>query len=324
MKMMQSHVFLYAFDFHLACGQSAGSEGFTMLQVPSTQIHNTRPCGVVEDCPLSYDLADVRMYDATKSFVPGALELQHEKIRAECQTVEIGSNGGWCYEKSQCRPRKQHRVVGWVWEQGKGGYVDEDSVVEYDKDFLLPFYHADADRVIIETLSKHVLLKQDGSCCQSLSDFGAGVGQIGHALRVYDPDMQYNGYDGAGNVEEFTDNYVKFADLTMPLAFNRTDWVISSEVGEHIPNEFEEQVISNLHAHNCNGIILTWAILGQGGHGHINCHSNKYLIDIFTHLGYNYDEWSELVRIPRTHHHKWYEGSAMVFTRKETPAECKR
>merc|ERR1719440_1845312 len=129
--------------------------------------------------------------------------------------------------------------------------------------FMLPKHHVLADEVIVSTLANKLLLKKDGSCCYSLTDLGAGVGQYGHALRAIHPSLEYHGYDGAGDVEEFTNNYVQFTDLTQPLNLKRTDWVILSEVGEHIPHKFEQQVIANIHAHNCKGVILTWAVLQQ-------------------------------------------------------------
>lgn len=51
--------------------------------------------------------------------------------------------------------------------------------------------------------------------------------------------------------------------------------------------------IRNLHAHNDCGIVLMWAHLHQGGLGHINNHNPKYLLGIFSALGYVLDkEWS--------------------------------
>eukprot|EP00931_Biecheleriopsis_adriatica_P066632 TRINITY_DN40940_c0_g1_i1.p1 TRINITY_DN40940_c0_g1~~TRINITY_DN40940_c0_g1_i1.p1 ORF type:complete len:157 (-),score=11.07 TRINITY_DN40940_c0_g1_i1:158-628(-) len=114
----------------------------------------------------------------------------------------------------------------------------------------------------------------------SISDFGGG--------RV--PSLQYNTYDGAGNIVSFTHGFLNYFDLSMPVALPKTDWVISFEVGEHIPNMYEGMVIRNLHYHNCNGIVLSWAVIRQGGWNHINCHSNDYLIGIFSDLGYIHDK----------------------------------
>ena len=45
---------------------------------------------------------------------------------------------------------------------------------------------------------------------------------------------------------------------------------MSLEVGEHLPKEFEDIFINNLDNNNNYGIVLSWAIKGQGGYGHYN------------------------------------------------------
>ena len=85
---------------------------------------------------------------------------------------------------------------------------------------------------------------------------------------------------------------------------------------EHIPSIFEGMLIRNLHRHNTKGIILSWGVLGQDGYHHINNHSNKYVIDLFESLGYEYQkEWSEKFRNPDDNYF-WFVGSTMVFKRK--------
>ena len=64
----------------------------------------------------------------------------------------------------------------------------------------------------------------------SLADFGAGVGAYGHALLTLDPSIRYAGYDGAGNVEYVTSEFVRWFDLSLPLSLPKADWVLSLEV----------------------------------------------------------------------------------------------
>ena len=112
------------------------------------------------------------------------------------------------------------------------------------------------------------------------------MGQYGHALFSVDPSVRWFGYDGAGNIEIWTNGFVRWFDLTIPLSLPRTDWVMSLEVAEHIPNSAEHMVLRNLHAHNCRGIIISWAALSQIGFDHINNHRNEYVIRQVTQLGY--------------------------------------
>ena len=55
------------------------------------------------------------------------------------------------------------------------------------------------------------------------------------------------------------------------LDIPKADWAISLEVGENVPSNYEGMVIHNVHHHhNCKGVILRWAVLGQGGQSHVN------------------------------------------------------
>ena len=72
----------------------------------------------------------------------------------------------------------------------------------------------------------------------------------------------------------------------LPVVLPRRDWVISMEVGEHLPWNHEKMFGRNLHAHNCRGVILSWAQLSTWGHGHINNHMLEYVREIFEGLGY--------------------------------------
>ena len=94
----------------------------------------------------------------------------------------------------------------------------------------------------------------------------------------YSDVLCYDAYDGAPFAEETTNNQVKFLDLSVPIYhLDKYDWVISLEVAEHIPKQFQDIYVDNLVRHANEGIILSWAKLGQGGHSHVN---NKDFIDV--------------------------------------------
>ena len=88
-------------------------------------------------------------------------------------------------------------------------------------------------------------------------------------------------------MHEYTQGFVEYFDLSMPLELPKADWVLSLEVGEHVPSNYEQaMLIRNLHHHNRKGVILSWSVIGQGGHSHVNNHSNDYIISLFNKLGY--------------------------------------
>ena len=127
---------------------------------------------------------------------------------------------------------------------------------------------------------------------QSVLDIGAGIGQFGYSLLQSQSKAQWTGFDGGNNIESLynttvmlkgNDNYiipkVCWIDAARPFYLNqRFDWTLSVEVGEHIDKRFESTFMDNLVSHCRKGVILTWAVTGQGGLDHINNHDNEYII----------------------------------------------
>ena len=178
--------------------------------------------------------------------------------------------------------------------------------------FAIPQNHVPASVRITSELLSFI----DDENITYINDFGAGVGQFKHVILSKRPNLKWNSYDGAGNVYEYTKGFVNYCDLTFPLELPKADWVVSLEVGEHIPNKYERMVIRNMHHHNCKGVILSWATAVQrGGHSHVNSHPNDFIILVFRELGYLEDlDMMARLRNPN-YNHKWFTGSAMVLRR---------
>jgi hypothetical protein len=257
-----------------------------------------------KDCPPTYSIADIEAcaanWDPFNASSIQALAYRKRKSMRSCAAVEATTNtGGWCLKNEKSRIIK----------------------LPNNQSYSLPIpWHCAADDLILEQLD--LLLNQKNGKYLSLIDFGAGVGQYGHALLAKDSNHRYMGYDGAGDVEKYTHSFVSFFDFTIPLSLPRADWLLCLEVGEHIPHEEEGKMIRNLHAHNKKGIILSWGVLGQDGHHHINNHSKEYLIKIFTQLGYFHDEMMSdafsTAAPGKTYNNywPWFRKSLMIFRRK--------
>lgn len=87
---------------------------------------------------------------------------------------------------------------------------------------------------------------------------------------------------------------------------------MSLEVGEHIPKEYEHILIDNICNAAEHGVILSWAIKGQGGAGHVNCQNNAYIIDVMRGKGFAYDtDASSTLRKNATL--SWFKNTVMVF-----------
>ena len=107
-------------------------------------------------------------------------------------------------------------------------------------------------------------------------DIGCGDGSYTKHLKK--AGIRCVGYDGSPLTPEITGGLCKVADFSQPQNFGEFDLVLSLEVGEHIPIEFEQIFIDNLCRHTKGEIILSWAIEGQPGVGHVNCRNNDYVI----------------------------------------------
>lgn len=145
-------------------------------------------------------------------------------------------------------------------------------------------------------------------------DFGSVV-DLGCGIGLYADYLEGGGYDGNPRMEEFTSGRYKSWDLTEPRVLDeKWDWVLCLEVAEHIPAEYEDVFIKNLHNNNLKGIVLSWAVEGQGGDGHVNERNNYYVIEKITALGYTWDEVaSQKLRDNSTL--PWFKNTIMVFRR---------
>jgi hypothetical protein len=121
----------------------------------------------------------------------------------------------------------------------------------------------------------------------------------------------------SGNVEDFTSCSVRYLDLAEPVYLGkRFSWILSLEVGEHIPGDFADTFISNLHTHNCRGIVLSWAMPGQNGHQHVNCQTNDWVRSKLEPLGYVSDLPLETKMRASIKTCAWLTNTLMVFRRK--------
>lgn len=261
------------------------------------------PCGKHIECEPHYRLkADV--IDSASQWNPCDAAIQRDfdrRRQAAARACSIAAAGAHQGSGAYCLPHLVRDASPPRVSSGRVRWVE----LPNNQSYLLPFdvapfrsaHHVEADgRVVAGLLALAVAEQRTGEIF--LNDFGAGVGQYGRSLLAHRPahagsrhQDQYRGFDGSGNIRSWTDGLVRWFDLTMPaLALPRAQWVLSVEVGEHIPPEWEGVYLRNLHAHNCHGIILSWAAAGQRGQGHINNHGMRYVRGKLEGLGYRVNE----------------------------------
>ena len=158
-----------------------------------------------------------------------------------------------------------------------------------------------------ESLSNSICSFATGLGTKKLYDFGCGPGKYVDAFRRHGIDA--TGFDGIP--------YCKVQDLTSSdFQHEPVDFILCLEVGEHVPKEFESVLLSNIDKHlNPNGtLVLSWAVVGQGGFGHVNCQNNDYVIQTMESRGYSVNTTtSYLLRKSSTL--PWFKDTIMVFNK---------
>lgn len=144
-----------------------------------------------------------------------------------------------------------------------------------------------------------------------IADFGCGMGD--YVKNFLGNGLYCEGYDGNPDTTLLSNGIAHVLDLSQPIIFEKPfDWILSLEVGEHIPKEFEKAFIENMHNNNLKGIVLSWAVIGQGGLGHVNCQDNDYIKSVMAQYGYRNDVRAEkAMRLRSTI--SWFKKTIMVF-----------
>jgi len=67
------------------------------------------------------------------------------------------------------------------------------------------------------------------------------------------------------------------------------DWALCLEVGEHIPQEYEQAFLDNVAHFGREGVVMSWAAPGQPGAGHVNCRDQMWVMGQMMDRGYQAD-----------------------------------
>ena len=119
---------------------------------------------------------------------------------------------------------------------------------------------------------------------KSSVDLGCGNGRYVEMIR--EAGFPCDGFDGSPLTEEMTGGLAKTLDLSKEINVGEYDLVISLEVGEHIPSKFEDIFLDNLTKTAKSYVILSWAVEGQKGTGHVNCRNNDWVVSKMQDRGF--------------------------------------
>jgi SAM-dependent methyltransferase len=172
----------------------------------------------------------------------------------------------------------------------------------------------DKEHIYDPLLSQALIVLAKSKNVRKTYDFGCGHGT--YTADFIEAGISCKGFDGNPITASIPNCRVQ--DLTDPHWQEApVDFLLCLEVCEHVPKEHEEALINTLTRHvNPGGtIVLSWAVPGQGGLGHVNCQTNKYVIELFEKLEFLYNkEESEFLR--KTSKEPWFKNTICIFTAK--------
>ena len=143
-------------------------------------------------------------------------------------------------------------------------------------------------------------------------DFGCGLGN-------YLKDLQEKGFSNligyeADPSKKKVFEHIMVKDLTIPFVLPVAGNVISLEVGEHIPSQYQDIYIDNITKHCNNYLITSWAVRGQAGFGHVNCLDNHEIIPEIEKRGFKLmEKETQEVRSINLSEAPWFKNTLLVF-----------
>lgn len=148
---------------------------------------------------------------------------------------------------------------------------------------------------------------------QKSYDFGCGPGRYVEHFR--NNNIEASGYDGNPITAKIPNCSVQ--DLTSDFQLQPVDFLLCLEVCEHVPKEYEDKLLQTINNHvNPGGtLVLSWAVVGQGGFGHVNCQNNDYVIKKIQSMGYAYNEIESLLLRSEVTNATWFRNTILVFNK---------
>ena len=146
----------------------------------------------------------------------------------------------------------------------------------------------------------------------NIVDLGCGRGWYVNALQR--AGVEVIGYDGNPKVKEQGELFFQ-CDLAEPQPWlQQFDIALCLDVGEHVPAPYADQLLDNV----CNAarkhVVLSWAVPGQPGHGHINCQDNDWVEERMEQRGFRRNTVVEMM-LRNTTALTYFKDTLMVYDR---------
>lgn len=143
-----------------------------------------------------------------------------------------------------------------------------------------------------------------------VNDFGAGLGH--YCQYLTERGFRCNAFDGDPSLKAVFP--ITAQDLTQPFVVLEKGNSLCLEVGEHIPANYTHELVANLVENTSNYLILSWAVPGQAGVGHVNCLTNKQVIEMMVGEGFQFDKWfTKYLQSQPYPSAPWFKNTLMAF-----------
>ena len=150
----------------------------------------------------------------------------------------------------------------------------------------------------------------------SVTDLGCGNGD--YVKRIAGAAISVQGFDGNPTTAELDVSgglCVGPVDLTKERTWDMTDAAMSIEVAEQIPALFEDIFVDNLVSSARHLVILSWAVPGQGGEGHVNGKTAVAVNQKMKERGWEKNE-GFTCQLQSSANLPWIRANVQVFTKR--------
>lgn len=145
------------------------------------------------------------------------------------------------------------------------------------------------------------------------------VGEFGAFKGLYSSWLNDTGlvqafaYDGIAGVSELTDGQVQELQLGEEVHLGRRfDWILSFEVGEHLPKELQDTFVANIRRHALRGAVISWATPDFPSVHHPNTMMEEESTKLIERHGFRQDK-ALTAKLRSTAALSWLQQTAAVY-----------
>ena len=176
------------------------------------------------------------------------------------------------------------------------------------------------DQTFAFALTQYITRKRPVGHPLTLLDVGAGVGGYGAFFAGCKgaAAITWTGIDGSDGVESLSEgapsrvSQVNLCGSSEAIGIH--DWVISFEVGEHLPRDCLAAFLHTLDRSNRYGAVLSWGHYGQPGIGHITPRAARDVAAAMRFLGY-WEDHNASATLQGASSKTWIAHNVQVYRR---------